>query len=176
MFMTILIGVAVIFLLFLAYVLSRPNSFHYERSGLINAPVDKIYPYLINFKLGSQWSPYEKIDLNMKKTFSGPDSGVGAKMEFDGNNKVGAGKLEILKVVPHSRVELRLEMIRPIGGVNLIHYKLVPESAGTRFTWMMEGKANFLSKLVGVLIDCDKMIGNQFNEGIQNLKKIAESI
>ncbi len=82
--------------IFLIYVSTRPGHFSYERSGVINAPADKIFPYLSNFKMGSQWSPYEKMDLSMKKTFLGQDGQVDSVMEFEGNKDVGSGKLEML--------------------------------------------------------------------------------
>jgi len=175
MFKRILLGTAAFLAIFAIYVNSRPGTFRYERSGVINAKADKIFPYLNNFKLGGQWSPYEKIDLGMKKTYSGPDSGVGAKMEFDGNKDVGSGRLEILKSTHNSQVELELEMLKPFQGKNHIVYTLTPEGHGTRFTWTMSGEGGFLSKLMSVLIDCDKMVGDQFSKGIENLKTVMEA-
>lgn len=175
MFKKILFGVGIIVLTFTIYVASRPGNFHYERSGVINASPEKIYPYLNNFKLGGEWSPYEKIDLNMKKSYSGPDAGVGSIMQFSGNSEVGEGQLEILKEVPDSLVEIKLEMIKPFKGINTVQYELTHEGSGTRFTWSMSGKRTFLSKLVGVFIDCEKMVGDQFDQGIKNLKSLVES-
>lgn len=171
----ILLGLGAALIVFLIYVSTKPSAFHYERSAVINASAEKIYPYLNNFKIGGQWSPYEKMDPSMKKTYSGPEMGVGAKMDFDGNKDVGSGHLEILKVEPNSLVELRLEMLKPMHASNLIQYKLTPEGTGTRFTWSMSGEGGFMGKLVSVLIDCEKMVGDQFSQGIENLKAIVES-
>lgn len=162
-------------MVFALYVNSRPSTFHYERSELINADVELIYPYLNSLKLGSEWSPYEKIDPQMKKTYSGPDSGIGSAMDFSGNNEVGEGHLEIKKEMSNSLVELKLEMSRPIHAENIIEYRLTTENGATRFTWAMSGEANFMSKLVGIFVDCEKMVGDQFTLGIQNLKSIIES-
>lgn len=171
----ILIGLALVTVLFLGFVTTRPGTFRYERTGLINATPERIFPYLSSLKLGGQWSPYERIDPNMKKEYSGPEAGVGAKMHFAGNKDVGEGNLEILKVVENAVVEIRLEMLKPFHGINNIQYTVTPEGAGTRFSWTMSGEANFLSKLVGVFIDCDKMVGEQFEKGIANLKNVAEA-
>ena len=171
------IGLAflVVLVLFLGYVSTRQGTFYYERSGLINAPAEKIFPYLSNFKMGSQWSPYEKIDPNMKKTFTGNDGEVGSVMEFEGNSDAGSGKLEMLSIAPNQLVDIKLTMTKPIFAENLIQYKLTPEGQGTRFTWSMSGDGGFMTKLMTVFIDCEKMVGDQFNAGIANLKTIVEA-
>ena len=172
----VLLVFLIVVVAFLAYVSSRPGDFHYERSGVINAAPEKIYPYLSHFKLGSAWSPYEKMDPNMKREFTGTEGEVGSTMAFDGNREVGAGKLEILSLVPNQAVDIRLTMIKPFAGENLIQYRLTPEAAGgTRFTWTMSGDGGFVGKLMTVLIDCEKMMGDQFEKGIANLKAVVES-
>jgi len=170
-----LLSFGIIVLVFTAYVASRPGKFKVERSAVVNASPSKIFPYLSSFKRGSEWSPYEKIDPNMKTSYSGPAAGVGATMQFSGNNKVGEGQLEILKVIPNSLVEIRLAMVKPLSGINIIQYRLSPEGSSTRFSWSMVGDRNFLSKLVGIFIDCEKMVGDQFEQGIRNLKLIVEN-
>lgn len=170
----ILLSVVVVLVVFLSYVSTRESKFNYERSEVINAPAEKIFPYLSNFKLGSQWSPYEKIDPNMKKSYSGTDGAVGSVMEFDGNNKAGSGKIEILSIVPNQRVDLKLTMTKPFKAENHIVYRLTPDAKGTRFTWSMDGDGGFLGKLISVFIDCEKMVGDQFGAGIENLKGVVE--
>ncbi|MBI1822117.1 MAG: SRPBCC family protein [Nitrospirae bacterium] len=170
-----LIALGIVVLAFAAFVASRPGTFRYERSGLINASSEEIYPYLISFKSGSEWNPYEKIDPSMKKSYSGPETGVGSIMEFDGNSDVGSGRLEIINVIPNQQVEIKLMMLRPLKATNIVQYKLNPKDQGTLFTWTMSGDNNFLSKLVSIFINCDKMLGDQFNQGIQNLKTVVES-
>jgi hypothetical protein len=171
----ILMVLLVALIAFAFYVQSRPNHFTFERSGLIHAKPEKIFPYLNSFKLGSEWTPYERIDPQMKKTYSTVDSGVGASLDFSGNQNIGEGRIEIVKSEPLSLVELKLEMKRPMAGTNFIQYKLTPETDGTRFSWSMNGEANFLSKLMGILLNCEKMMGEQFDQGIQNLKTIVET-
>jgi uncharacterized protein YndB with AHSA1/START domain len=165
----------VLIVLFLGYVSTRESSFRYERSGVINAPADKIFPYISQFRLGEKWSPYEKVDPNLKKTFKGTDGQVGSIMEFDGNMEAGSGQLELLNLVPNESVDIKLTMTKPMFAENLIQYRLTPEAGGTRFTWTMSGDGGFMTKLMTVFIDCEKMIGGQFTQGIENLKTVVES-
>lgn len=171
----LLIGLVAVVLVFLGYVSTRDGTFLYARSGVINASAEEIYPYLSSFKMASQWSPYEKKDPTLKRTFLGADGEVGSVMEFDGNSDVGAGRLEFLKIVPTQLVELKLTMTKPIHAENLIQYKLTPEGAGTRFTWSMSGDGGYLTKLVSVFIDCEKMIAGDLDQGIANLKTLVET-
>lgn len=169
----ITIGVGLIGLI--AFIQTRPDHFRYERSGVIQAPPDAIFPYLSNFKLGMEWSPYEKKDPNMKRSFSGPTEGVGQIEDFDGNNEAGSGRLEMLKVTPNQSAQVRLTMTKPVAADNLIDYTLTPEGTGTRFSWAMSGDINFFGKIINLLIDCEKMVTADFDVGIQNLKKVVES-
>jgi len=169
------LGLIAVIILFLGYVSTRDGKFNYERSGLINAPAEKIFPIISNFKMGELWSPYEKIDPNMRKTFMGNDGQVGSKMEFEGNSDAGSGSLEMMSVVPNESVEIKLIMTKPMHAENMIQYKLTPEGTGTRFTWSMAGDGGFLTKLMTVFIDCEKMIGGQFEKGINSLREVVEA-
>jgi uncharacterized protein YndB with AHSA1/START domain len=169
------IGLILVIFIFLGFVSTRKGQFRYERSGVINAPPEKIFPYISNLQLGGQWNPYEKKDPNMKKTFSGTDGQVGSTLEFDGNSEAGSGKLEILKIVPNQSVQIRLIMTKPIAADNLVEYTLTPEGSGTRFSWAMSGDSGFMGKLVNVFIDCEKMVTDDFEAGIQNLKTLVEA-
>ncbi|MBC7465866.1 MAG: SRPBCC family protein [Bdellovibrio sp.] len=168
--------VGAILALFLGYVaVTKSGKFHYERSGVIQTAPDVIFPYLARFTLGGEWSPYEKTDPDMKKYLAGEDGEVGSTMVFEGNSKAGSGKLELLRKSPNEEVLIRFTMIKPFKADNLVIYRLMPESDGTRFTWSMSGDGGFMHKIMVTLIDCDKLIGDQFDEGIQNLKTIMEA-
>jgi uncharacterized protein YndB with AHSA1/START domain len=175
MLMKIAGGIVLALIVFVGYVSTRPGHFHYERSGVINAPAERIYPYLVDFQKGNEWSPYEKMDPNMKKTYSGTGGVPGAVMTFEGNSNVGTGSLELLKTEMNKSVEIRLRMTKPMPADNLIVYTLTPEGDGTRFTWSLSGDGGFLGKLMSVLIDCEKMIGGQLDQGIANLKTLVET-
>ena len=175
MFKKALLGLVVALVLFLGFVATREGKFHYERSAVINAPVEKIYPYISNFKNGTQWNPYDMKDPNMKRTFTGNDGEVGSLMEFDGNAESGSGTLQILSLVPNNEVQIKLIMTKPMHAENLIIYKLTPEGEGTKFTWSMSGDGGFMGKLMNVLIDCEKMMTDEFEKGFVNLKAVVES-
>ncbi len=171
----IALGILVIIIAFLGFVSTRESQFKYERSGLINAPAEKIFPYISNLKMGGMWSPYEKKDLNMRKTFTGPGDQVGSILEFEGNKEVGSGKLELLKVVPGQLVEMKLTMTKPFHAENIIQYQLSSENGGTRFSWSMSGNGGFMGKLISLFIDCEKMVAADFVQGIANLKSVVEA-
>lgn len=174
MLMKIGLGFLGVVAIFLGYVSTREGKFHFERSGVINASPEKIYPYLSQFKLGSQWSSFEKVDPEMKKSYLGEEGQVGSKLEFDGNSEAGSGTIEILKLVPNESVDLKLTMTKPMHAENFIQYKLTPEANGTRFTWSMHGDNGFMGKLISVFIDCETMLDKPFTDGIHNLKTIVE--
>ncbi len=171
----LLLAFVIFIAVFLIYVATRNPYFLYERSGIIKATPEKIFPYLSDFQKGYKWSPYEKKDPHMQKIFRGPDGQVGSVMEFEGNKDTGSGQLEFLKIIPYELVEIQLTMIKPIPAVNKVQYKLTPEPEGTKLTWTMSGKGGFLGKMMTVLIDCEKLIADQFTEGINNLKNVVEN-
>lgn len=169
MFKKAAIGIVIVFGIFLAYVASKNGEFRYERSGIIMAPAEKIYPYISDLKLGQQWSPFEK-GIEMKKSFSAD----GRSMEFDSKDS-GSGRIEILKQVLNESVDLKLTMLKPFHAENLVEYRLTPQSKGTKFTWTMSGNGGLMSKLMTSIIDCEKMVGGQFEKGIGTLKHVVES-
>jgi len=154
---------------------AKIGPFKYERSGVINALPEKIFPYISNFKVSIQWNPFAQKDPNMKTVFSGADGQVGSLMAFDGNKDAGVGALEMLKMIPNELVEIRLVMTKPLPADNLIQYRLMPEGSGTRFSWSMSGYSGLLGKFVSIFIDCEKMITDEFEIGIKNLKTLVES-
>lgn len=166
--LTILFSVLSIICLFLLFVSLRDGRFNYSVTMPINAPVEKVFPYLSDLKLGSEWSPFEKVDPNMQKEY------VGNKLIFKGNREAGSGSIEIVKVVPNESVELRLIMTAPFHADNVVIYKVVHEGNVTELTWSMSGDGGFMGKLMTLLIDCEKMIQGQFTAGINNLKAIVE--
>ncbi len=164
----ILLSVLAVLVVFLLYVSTREGKFNYYVTRTINAPVEKVFPYLSDLKLGSEWSPFEKVDPNMKKEY------VGNKLIFEGNSDAGSGSVEIIRVVPNESVELKLIMTKPFKAENMIVYKVVPVQNGTEFTWSMSGDGGYMGKLINIFIDCEKMITDQFVLGMNNLKAIVE--
>jgi uncharacterized protein YndB with AHSA1/START domain len=167
----LLIVVAVLAVLGLAA--TKPDQFAVERSTTISAPPEKLVAALSDFHAWAAWSPYEKLDPSMKKTFSGPPSGVGSVYEWSGNTKAGTGRMEITDVSP-GKVTLKLDFQKPFEAHNFVDFILVPEGTGTKVTWSMHGPAPFMTKVASVFVNMDKMIGKDFEAGLASLKSMAE--
>ena len=174
MFKTIAIVIAVLIAAVLVFAATRPDNFRVERSVTIKAPPEKIYPYFDDFNRWAVWSPWERLDPAMKRTFSGPPTGAGAVYAWQGNSKVGEGRMEILESSPSSKLLIKLDFIKPFEGHNTAEYTLVPSGDTTQVTWAMYGPAPFVSKLMGVFVSMDSMIGKDFEAGLANLKAAAE--
>jgi carbon monoxide dehydrogenase subunit G len=171
---TLVLLVALLIVLVLLYTFKRPDRFRIARTQGINAPPEKIFPYINDLRALNTWLPFLKPDPDIRLTYSGPSSGRGALNEFDGNRQVGAGRVEITESIPHSKVVMRLQMSRPMACDNTVEFTLRPNGDNTDITWAMEGKSSFMSKLVGILINTDKMVGAQFEKGLADLKALAE--
>ena len=173
MIATILIVIAVAVAAVLAYAASKPDTFMVRRSVSIAAPPEKIFPMIDDLRAQSAWSPFEK-DPNMKRTHSGAPRGKGAVYAWDGNRQVGAGRIAITESVPTSKVVLLLDMIRPFKAHNTVEFTLDRIGAGTNVTWAMQGRQPYMAKVMGLFVDCDKMCGGMFEEGLAKLKALAE--
>lgn len=152
----------------------KPDEFRVERSVVINAPAEKIFPLMNDLRAFSAWSPYDKIDPDMKRTYSGPASGVGAVYAWEGNKEVGQGRMEITHSTAPSSVLIQLDFLAPMEAHNTAAFTLTPEGDGTKVSWAMFGPAPFLTKLISVFFSMDSMIGDQFSQGLNNLKNLAE--
>lgn len=169
----VVIGVLVVIVAVLAYAATRPDTFVVKRSAVIDAPPEALAARVEDFHQWRAWSPWEKMEPDMARTYEGPERGVGAAYGWTGK-KVGAGRTEILKVVPAREVEIRLDFLKPFKATNTARFTFAPEGAATRVTWTMEGGVPFVSKLMGLVFDMDKMIGKDFETGLANLKAQAE--
>ena len=165
--------IAIVVIGVLAYAATLPNAFRVERSISIKAPPEKIFPLINELKTMNEWNPFAKQDPSMKITYSGPASGKGAAHAWT-SDKAGEGRLEITDTAPPSRVNMRLDMIKPMEGHNAIVFALQPQSGGTNVSWAMSGEYNFITKVVGLLFNMDRMIGGEFDKGLADLKAMAE--
>jgi len=153
---------------------TKPDTLHVERTVNIKAPPEKIFPLINDFHEWPAWSPYEKLDPDMKKTFSGAATGAGSVYEWDGNSKAGAGRVTITQVTPPNKVFIKLEMFKPFKGTNEVTFTLQPQGETTAVTWAMDCRNNLLSKVMSVFFSMDAMVGGQFQEGLNSLKAVAE--
>ena len=170
----IAIGVAVVVAAVLGFAMTKPDSFRVQRTMKIKAPPEKIFPLINDFHSWTSWSPWEKLDPAMRRTNSGAAMGQGAVYEWEGNAKVGKGRMEITEVSPPTKVTVKLDFLKPIEGHNIAEFTLEPQGDSTSVTWVMRGPTPFLSKVVQVFISMDSMIGKEFETGLGNLKSIAE--
>jgi hypothetical protein len=153
---------------------TRPDEFSVQRSVSIRAPAEKIYPMIDDFRQWPAWSPWEHLDPTMKRTLSGASSGPGAVYAWDGSGKVGAGRMEIKEASAPSKIGIQLDFIRPFEGHNVTDFTLVPRGDATEVTWLMHGPSPFVSKVMGLFVNMDTMIGKDFEAGLANLKATAE--
>jgi hypothetical protein len=170
----ILIVVVVLIAAVLGLAATKPDTFSVQRSTAIKAPAEKVLAQINDFHQWAAWSPWEKLDPAMKRTHSGPASGKGAVYEWEGNSKVGAGRMELIDPVSPTQVVIKLDFIRPFEGHNITEFKVAPQGDATELTWTMTGPTPFVSKLMQVFVSMDKMIGKDFEAGLANLKRVAE--
>jgi hypothetical protein len=168
----ILIAIALATVLVLAA--TRPNQFRIERSALIKAPPEAIFGHINSFAQWSQWSPWEKLDPTLKRQYSGQDKGVGAIYTWVGNKQVGEGRMEIRESTAPGNIVIQLDFLKPFAAHNTAQFTLVPEGDATRVTWAMFGPSPFVSKLMGLFFNLDKMVGKDFEAGLAQLKSLSE--
>ena len=159
----------------LLYAATKPDTFRVQRSISIQAPPEKIFAVLNDFHQSVAWSPYEKKDPAMKRVFSGPESGKGAVYQFEGNKEVGKGRLTITETTPPSKIVIALDFEEPFEGHNLVEYTLDAKGGSTNVTWAMHGPQPYIGKVISLFVDCDKMIGKDFEVGLANLKALSET-
>ena len=169
-----IVGVALIGLV--AFIATRPPTYHVERTTTIKAPPEAVYAVISDLHRFGEWSPWDRRDPAMKKTFSGPANGVGASYAWEGNKDVGAGKMTITEAKPPSYVRIRLEFLQPFASVAEVGLDVVPAGTGeVKTTWSMDGHNNFVSKAFSLVMNMDKMIGKDFDDGLASLKHVAEA-
>ena len=170
----IAIGVVALIAGVLIFAATRPDTFRVERSTSIHAPPEKVFAMINDFKRWGEWSPWDKKDPAMKRTYGPVTSGKGARYAWDGNNDVGQGSMDITESVPPAKVGIKIDFVKPFEGHNTIQFLVEPKGASTAVTWSMAGPAPFISKLMQVFINMDNMIGKDFEAGLANLKTAAE--
>ncbi|MNK32464.1 Polyketide cyclase / dehydrase and lipid transport [compost metagenome] len=166
--------VAVLVVGVLGLAATKPDTFVVERSATINATPETVYALLSDFHQWEAWSPWEKLDPAMKRTYEGAPSGVGAAYAWEGNDKAGKGRMEISEAVAPSKVVIKLNFIVPFEAHNLTEFTLTPDGEAQKLTWKMSGPQPFVAKVMCVFMDMDAMIGKDFEGGLAALKAIAE--
>lgn len=176
MFVNILIGLAVLLVALLIFIALRPADFRVSRSATIAATPADVFAHVNDFHQWEAWSPWAKLDPNSTASFEGPSSGTGALFRWSGNREVGEGAMTILESRPPDRIRIQLDFLRPFVGTNDVEFTFQPQGANsTAVTWSIAGKNNFMSKAVGLFIDCEKLTGGMFEKGLASLKGVVEA-
>ena len=174
MVLTIALVVVALLVVVLGIAAAKPNDFRVERTTRINAAPARVFPYIADFHRWADWSPYEKLDATMTKAHSGAASGPGAIYEWEGNSKVGKGRMEIMEASAPTKVTVKLNFMKPFVSHNVAEFRLEPRGGATDVTWSMHGPSPFVTKVMGVFLNMDKLIGKDFESGLANLKTLAE--
>jgi len=170
----IAVALAIAIAVVLILAATKPNTLRVQRAISVKAPADRIFPLINDFHQWRIWSPYENKDTAMKRSYDGAESGKGAVYAWEGNNNVGSGRMEILEASVPSKIRIKLDFFKPFEGHNTAEFTMLPQGDVTNLTWTMVGPAVFMSKLMHVFINLDRMIGRDFEVGLANLKKLAE--
>lgn len=170
-----LLVIAAVIAAVLLFAATRPSEFHIERSASIGASPEVVFPLINDFEGWEHWSPWEKLDPAMKKELSGPPAGTGAGYAWWGNDDVGSGSMRITESQPPALVKIALEFVEPFQASNVATFTVMPEGAGSRVTWGMDGANPFGMKLASLFVDMDQMIGKDFEHGLANLRTLAEA-
>lgn len=171
----ILAGLCLLVALVLLYAATRPDTFRVARSATIQAPPEKIFPLIDDFHQWERWSPWEKVDPALKRTYSGAARGRGAAYEWFGNKDVGQGRMEIIESTPPSRLLIKIDFLVPFEAHNTVEFTLQAQGGNTLLTHSMSGPSPYVAKLMGIFFSMDKMIGDKFEEGLGSVKAIAET-
>jgi hypothetical protein len=175
MILKILIAVAAILVVLVIVIATRPSEFRVERSATVSAPAPVVFAQVNDFHKWEAWSPYVKRDPAMKKSFEGAPAGVGAIYTWSGNHEVGEGRTTIIESRPSELIRIKLEFVRPFAGTSTTAFTFRPEGDRTAVTWSLEGRNRFPAKAMGLVMNMDRMIGDDFEKGLAQMKAIAEA-
>jgi hypothetical protein len=174
MFKKILIGLAGLILVFVAVVAMQPDTYRVERTAKIAAPQAELFAQVNDFHKWDAWSPWAKIDPAAKIGFEGPEAGQGAAMTWSGNDKVGEGRVSIVDSRPSDLVKIKVDFVRPFAGTNTSEFQFKPEGDQTAVTWTMSGEQNFFAKAFCLVMNGQKMMGDDMEKGLAQMKSVAE--
>jgi polyketide cyclase/dehydrase/lipid transport protein len=175
----ILLGIVVLIIVliavFLVMVMLQPSHYQIERSATINAPAPVVFAQVNDFHKWNAWSPWANLDPNMKTTYEGQASGVGAMYSWTGNSDVGEGRMTIIESRPGELIRIQLDFIKPFAASNATEFVFTPQGNQTNVKWRMAGNNNFIAKAFSVFVNVDKMVGGDFEKGLAKLKAVSES-
>jgi Polyketide cyclase / dehydrase and lipid transport len=175
MLMPILIAIAAIIVVLVIIIAMRPADFRITRAANMPAPPVAVFAQVNDFHKWEAWSPWAKLDPACRYAYAGSASGTGAIFRWSGDTKVGEGKMTILESRPDELIRIKLEFLKPFRATSTSEFSFTPEGNQTAVTWSMSGKNTFMAKAMGLVMNCDKMVGRDFERGLTNLKTILET-
>ena len=170
----IAIVLAVVIAIVMTLAAGKPDTFRIERTVTMNAPAEKVFPLISDFREWLNWSPWEGRDPALKRNYSGAERGKGAVYAWDGNKNVGSGRMEILEADSPSKIVIKLDFLKPFEAHNTAEFTMLPQGGATNVVWVMHGPAPFMSKVMQVFMNMDRMIGKDFEVGLASLKAVSE--
>ena len=169
----LVITLAIVALLSIAA--TRPPTYHVERSQSMAAAPEAVFAVVNDLHRFHEWSPWQKLDPQMKVTFDGPPTGVGSSYAWVGKGDAGEGRMTITAVEPPGSLTQKLEFLKPFKDECLVHFAIAPENGGSRVTWAIDGNYNLVSKVMCLFVSMDKMMGKDFEAGLVSLKQVSEA-
>jgi len=169
------IGLAAAIGIFLVVVAMQPDTYQVTRKATIAAEPAKVFALVNDFHEWTKWSPWEKLDPNMARTFGGTASGTGATYAWKGNSDAGSGQMTVTESRPAERVGIKLEFVEPFASVADTVFAFTPNGGATEVQWTMSGDHNFISKAMCLFVSMDKMVGPDFEKGLAQMKTVAEA-
>jgi hypothetical protein len=174
-----LLGIVIVLVVIVAVlcvvVALQPGHYTVERSATMNAPASVVFAQVNDFHKWEAWSPWAKIDPAMKQSYEGAPAGVGAAYSWAGNSQVGEGKMTITDSHPSDSIKIKLEFIKPFAATNATDFMFTSQGNQTNVKWTMSGDNNFIGKAFGLFMNMDKMIGNDFEKGLAQMKSVSEA-
>jgi hypothetical protein len=170
----ILIALVVLIAAFAGYVAMQPDDLLIQRQATIAAPPASVFEQVNDLKKWDAWSPWAKIDPQAKIGFEGPGSGKDAAFTWSGNDKIGEGRMTIIDSRPADLVDIKVDFTKPFENTSNSKFELKPEANQTLVTWSMGGRQNFIEKAMCIVFNGKKMIGDEMEKGLSNLKTVAE--
>lgn len=166
---------AVAVAILLVVVAMQPANFRVSRAAVLAAPTPAVFAQVNDFHKWLNWSPWEGIDPDLRRSYEGAPSGVGAAYSWAGNNKVGSGRMTILESNPNELIVLRLEFLKPFKATNRTEFSFSAQGGKTSVSWTMTGTNDFMAKGFHMMMNIDRMIGGEFEKGLAKLEKAAQS-
>ena len=174
MFLRIGIIIAVTLAAVLLYATTRPDTLRITRSTVIRASPETIFALINDFHYWVKWAPQDREDPTMTRSYGGAASGVGATSDWEGTGSAGKGRMSITESLASSKISVTVDFAKPFKAHNVNQFTLEPAGSSTKVIWTMEGTNVYITKVMSVFVNMDRMMGKHFEAGLDNLKMTAE--